>query len=133
MTRPTACILRFGRRTRPVLAGALAAWIFLLGLVAVSPAWHDALHGPSAAGGCAGCCGHHAPPADPAAPVGDPEHRCAITTFAQGITSIEVAVVVAPPAAPIPPATLPATSHEVGFVRGLLPPGRAPPAELTHL
>jgi len=131
MTRSTATFLRFPRRTRPVLAGALSAWVFLLGLLAVSPAWHDALHGPAVAG-CAGCCPHHAPPPDPSAPSArDDEHRCAITTFAQGITTIMVAAVPLPPLGPIPPVAVGTPSREACFVRGLLPPGRAPPGLTT--
>lgn len=123
--RPKFVCLR--SRTRPVLAGALAAWVFVLGLLAVSPAWHDALHGPAVTG-CAGCCAHPAPADDSSTPpAGAEEHRCAITTFAQGITTIEVATAPPPPAGPIPPAAIGTPSREACYVRGLLPPGRAPP------
>jgi hypothetical protein len=122
--RPT-----FGRRTRLVLASALAAWIFLLGMGAVSPAWHDALHGETH--GCSSCCGPHhssrqAPPAN-----GDEEHRCAITIFAQGLTTITLIAASPPPGAMPILRPVSGRSREVPHDHDLRPPGRAPPAELT--
>jgi hypothetical protein len=127
ITRPTLPL--FGCRTRLVLAGVLAAWIFLLGLAAVSPAWHDALHGETHA--CASCCGPHHPTREVPPPARDDEHRCAITIFAQGLTTITVITV--PPPAGEKPAARPVTvrSREAAHDPDLQPPGRAPPAKLT--
>lgn len=54
-----------------------ALCVFALAVLTSSPALHAGLHGKAAA-------------AEQSAPVGDPDHTCAVTVFANGLTSLLV-------------------------------------------
>lgn len=103
--------------TQRVSAGGLAALIFVLGLLAASPAWHGLLH--------AGATDHHDHTSPDAATA---EHLCVISDFAHGVTPaltfIAVEQPVVRPAAHAPVAI----ALQLPPTRWLLQPGRAPPA-----
>lgn len=108
---------RYSRRLRPwgVLQKTLALWlsatVLMLTALAVSPAAHEQLHGHDATA---------------------PDHACAITLYAQGVTPALAYVQVVAPAAWLISETTPAPD-EVQLVapRYLLRPLRGPPVELS--
>ncbi|AOS43822.1 hypothetical protein Verru16b_00880 [Lacunisphaera limnophila] len=86
-------------------AAFLAALVLALGLLSASPAWHAWIHGHDDCGHPREVVAEGAPhpfaiplgsaakgPAGCTAPVGEPDHVCAVTLFAQGLTVLILAV-----------------------------------------
>ena len=103
ITKRAAAVWRaFGK---PVLAGLLVLFLFVSALASASPALHHWLHAD-----------HQAP-----------SHYCLVTVLDHGQTDVvDVAVTVAPVAAPIPVAVLPGESFFISHDLSLHPE-RGPP------
>lgn len=88
------------------VAGICALLVWMLGMLAVSPELHAAIHADA----------DHA------------DHSCAVTLFSHGVegTNSSIVLIVAPATLPADPATIPEV-RLAAAPRYLLLPGRAPP------